>query len=144
MTTPPTSPAPSKHALEEGLAFTPRFDADGLIPAIAQDVATGEVLMLAYMNAEALARSIETGQAWYWSRSRKAYWRKGETSGHTQEIVELRLDCDQDAVLIKVRQIGPACHTDRLSCFYRSVTRAADGTVTLAFSAPSAGCGHDH
>jgi len=132
------------HALEEGLAFTPRFDANGLIPAIAQDVASGEVLMLAYMNAEALQRSIETGQAWYWSRSRKAFWRKGETSGHTQSIVEIRLDCDQDTVLLKVRQRGPACHTERPSCFYRSVARRADGTVALAFTPAGTGCGHDH
>ncbi len=144
MATPSSFPPLSKADLEEGRVFAPRFDADGLIPAIAQDVATGEVLMLAYMNAEALERSIATGQAWYWSRSRKAFWRKGETSGHTQEIVELRLDCDQDAVLMKVRQIGPACHTNRLSCFYRKVERAADGSLTLAFSTPSGGCGHDH
>lgn len=135
----PFAPPGSSAELEQGLAFTPKFDADGLIPAIAQDVETGAVLMLAWMNAEALARSIETGQAWYWSRSRKAFWRKGETSGHTQEIVEIATDCDQDAILIKVRQIGPACHTNRRSCFYRAAARAADGSFTLSFTANSAG-----
>jgi phosphoribosyl-AMP cyclohydrolase len=107
----------------------PKFDASGLVAAIAQDAETGEVLMLAWMNAEALARTLETGRATYWSRSRGEMWVKGETSGHIQEVVEVRVDCDQDAVLLKVRQTGGACHTGRESCFYR----IADGAgLTLA------------
>ncbi|MEL7231850.1 MAG: phosphoribosyl-AMP cyclohydrolase [Pseudomonadota bacterium] len=97
----------------------PNFNADGLIAAIAQDAETGEVLMLAWMNAEALQVTLETERATYWSRSRQALWVKGETSGHIQEVVEVRIDCDQDAVLLKVRQTGGACHTGRASCFYR-------------------------
>lgn len=106
---------------DETDAFRPRFDSNGLIAAIAQDAETGEVLMLAWMNAEALQASIETGRATYWSRSRGELWRKGDTSGHIQEIVELFTDCDQDAVLMKVRQTGAACHTGRKGCFYRKV-----------------------
>lgn len=91
----------------------------GLIPAVAQDADTGEVLMLAYMNAEALKRTLETGKAWYYSRSRDAFWMKGESSGNVQEVVEVRLDCDADAVVLKIRQIGgAACHTGHRSCFY--------------------------
>ena len=107
--------------LEEGIALTPKFDADGLVTCVATDAASGEVLMVAHMNAEALAKTIATGQAWYYSRSRATLWRKGETSGHTQRIVEMRIDCDQDAVLVKVEQTGGACHTGRRSCFYRAV-----------------------
>jgi phosphoribosyl-AMP cyclohydrolase len=109
--------------IEEGTVFAPRFDADGLIPVVAISTSTGEVLMLAYMNAEALARTIETGEAHYWSRSRKKLWRKGETSGNAQRVVELRTDCDQDALLIKVEMSGSeaCCHTGRRSCFYRAV-----------------------
>lgn len=99
----------------------PKFNADGLITAIAQDADTNEVLMLAWMNAEALAATLDTGRATYWSRSRQSLWVKGETSGHTQDVVELLVDCDQDAVLMKVRQAGGACHTGRKSCFYRTV-----------------------
>ena len=101
----------------------PKFNADGLITAIAQDADTNEVLMLAWMNAEALAATLDTGRATYWSRSRQSLWVKGETSGHTQEVVELRVDCDQDAVLMKVRQAGGACHTGRKSCFYRTIEK---------------------
>lgn len=115
----PDQPAADREALETGDALTPRFDANGLITAVAQDARTGEVLMVAHMNAEALARTIATGQAWYWSRSRRALWRKGATSGHTQEVVELRVDCDQDAVLLRVIQTGAACHTGARGCFYR-------------------------
>lgn len=104
---------------DETRELRPKFNADGLIAAIAQDEVSGEVLMLAWMNAEALAATLETGRATYWSRSRGALWVKGETSGHVQEVVELRVDCDQDAVLMKVRQMGGACHTGRASCFYR-------------------------
>lgn len=104
----------------------PKFNADGLIAAIAQDDATGEVLMLAWMNAEALAATLATGRATYWSRSRAALWVKGETSGHTQEVTEIRVDCDQDAVLMKVRQTGGACHTGRPSCFYRTINASGE------------------
>jgi phosphoribosyl-AMP cyclohydrolase len=98
-----------------------RFDAAGLLPCIAQDVETGDVLMLAWMNAEAVARTLETGRVTYWSRSRQALWVKGETSGHVQELVELRIDCDRDCLLALVRQTGPACHTNRRVCFYTAV-----------------------
>jgi phosphoribosyl-AMP cyclohydrolase len=104
---------------DETRELRPKFDASGLVGAIAQDAETGEVLMLAWMNAEALARTLETGRATYWSRSRGEMWVKGETSGHIQKVVEVRVDCDQDAVLLKVRQTGGACHTGRESCFYR-------------------------
>ena len=98
-----------------------KYDAAGLIPAIAQDHATGEVLMMAWMNAESLARTLATGQVTYWSRSRAAFWAKGETSGHVQRLVELRVDCDRDCLLLLVDQAGPACHTNRRSCFYTAV-----------------------
>jgi phosphoribosyl-AMP cyclohydrolase len=113
--------------LEEGLALTPKFDADGTITCVTTDAATGDVLMVAHVNAEALAKTISTGQAWYYSRSRKALWRKGETSGHTQRVIELRVDCDQDAVWIKVEQVAGACHTGRRSCFYRAVPLGQKG-----------------
>ncbi len=106
------------------MSFDPatlRFDNNGLIPAIAQADGTGEVLMMAWMNAEAVARTLETGKVTYWSRSRQAFWVKGETSGHVQELVELRVDCDRDCLLVVVRQKGPACHTNRRSCFYTAV-----------------------
>lgn len=98
-----------------------KFDDKGLIPAIAQDEATGEVLMMAWMTAQAVAKTLETRRVTYWSRSRKAFWVKGETSGHTQELVDMRVDCDRDALLLVIRQVGPACHTNRRSCFYTSV-----------------------
>jgi phosphoribosyl-AMP cyclohydrolase len=107
--------------IETTTALTPRFDTNGLIAAIAQDHASGEVLMLAWMDAEALKLTLETGQATYWSRSRQKLWRKGEESGHTQRVVEARIDCDQDAVLLRVEQTGPACHTGARSCFYRVI-----------------------
>ncbi len=121
--------------VEEGLALTPKFDADGLVTCVATDVRSGDVLMVAHMNAEALRRTIESGEAWYYSRSRKSLWRKGETSGHVQRVVEMRIDCDQDAVWIKVEQEGPgACHTGRRSCFYRAVPLGRrDGSFTLEF-----------
>lgn len=99
---------------------TLKYNDQGLIPAIAQDQ-TGDVLMMAWMNAEAVARTLETGRVTYWSRSRKAFWVKGETSGHTQTLVEMRLDCDRDCLLLIVGQEGPACHTNRRSCFYTAV-----------------------
>ena len=97
------------------------FNGQGLIPAIAQEAATGEVLMMAWMNAEAVRRTLESGRVTYWSRSRQAFWVKGETSGHVQELVEMRVDCDRDCLLVLVRQTGPACHTGRRSCFYTAV-----------------------
>ena len=114
---------------EEGLDFQPKFDASGLLTCVATDAATGDVLMVAHMNDEALRKTIASGNAWYFSRSRNALWRKGETSGQTQRVVEMRLDCDQDAVWIRVEQIGAACHTGRRSCFYRKV----DGDTRLSF-----------
>ncbi|MGD0025258.1 MAG: phosphoribosyl-AMP cyclohydrolase [Xanthobacteraceae bacterium] len=131
----PPFPAPGSAAdLEEGSVLTPKFDADGLVACVATDAASGDVLMVAHMNAEALARTIATGQAWYFSRSRAALWRKGETSGHTQRVVEMRIDCDQDAVWIKVEQVAGACHTGRRSCFYRAVPLGQKGgAVTLEF-----------
>ena len=100
---------------------TLRYDAAGLIPCIAQDEGTGEVLMMAWMNAEAVARTLETGRVTYWSRSRGAFWVKGESSGHVQDLVDLRVDCDRDCLLAVVRQKGPACHTNRRSCFYTAI-----------------------
>jgi phosphoribosyl-AMP cyclohydrolase len=109
------------HDREEGLEFQPKFDASGLVTCVATDAASGDVLMVAHMNDEALRKTIASGEAWYFSRSRKALWRKGETSGHTQRVIEMRMDCDQDAVWIRVEQTGAACHTGRRSCFYRKV-----------------------
>jgi phosphoribosyl-AMP cyclohydrolase len=115
--------AASKQELEAGDRLTPRFDANGLIAAVATHADTGEVLMLAWMNAEALARTVETGEAHYFSRSRGELWHKGATSGQVQTVVEARVDCDQDAVWLKVRPQGDggACHTGRVSCFYRAI-----------------------
>jgi phosphoribosyl-AMP cyclohydrolase len=127
-------PAGAPADLEEGSALTPKFDANGLVICVATDAASGDVLMVAHMNAEALARTIATGEAWYYSRSRRALWRKGETSGHTQRVIELRVDCDQDAVWIKVEQVAGACHTGRGSCFYRAVPLGQKGgAVKLEF-----------
>ncbi|SDH98732.1 phosphoribosyl-AMP cyclohydrolase [Lutimaribacter saemankumensis] len=106
------------------MSFDPatlKYDDRGLIPVIAQDDTSGEVLMMAWMNAEAVARTLETRRVTYWSRSRQAFWIKGESSGHVQELVELRVDCDRDCLLVRVRQTGPACHTNRRSCFYTAV-----------------------
>src|ERR1700691_5363121 len=127
-------PVPGPAAdLEEGAALTPKFDADGLVTCVATDAASGDVLMVAHMNADALAKTIATGEAWYYSRSRRALWRKGETSGHTQRVVEMRIDCDQDAIWIKVEQTVAACHTGRRSCFYRSVPLGKSGAAKLEF-----------
>ena len=117
---------------EEGLAFQPKFDAAGLLTCVATDAVSGEVLMVAHMNDEALRKTIASGEAWYFSRSRNALWQKGETSGQTQRVVEMRLDCDQDAVWIRVEQSGAACHTGRRSCFYRKVI-ADGGDTRLSF-----------
>jgi phosphoribosyl-AMP cyclohydrolase len=120
------------HEREEGLAFQPKFDASGLLTCVATDAVTGEVLMVAHMNDEALRKTIASGEAWYFSRSRNALWRKGETSGHTQRVVEMRMDCDQDAIWIRVEQTGPACHTGRKSCFYRRI-EGDGGGARLSF-----------
>jgi phosphoribosyl-AMP cyclohydrolase len=121
------STSADSHDIEEGLAFRPKFDASGLVTCVATDIGTGEVLMVAHMNNEALRKTIASGEAWYFSRSRNALWRKGETSGQVQRVVEMRMDCDQDAVWIRVEQTGAACHTGRRSCFYRAVTTSGGG-----------------
>jgi phosphoribosyl-AMP cyclohydrolase len=119
-----TFPSPGPKAeLEEGAVLSPRFGADGLVTCITTDLGTGEILMVAHMNAEALAKTLETGEAWYWSRSRGELWHKGATSGQIQTVVEMRVDCDQDALLLKVQVAGDGgcCHTGRRSCFYRKI-----------------------
>jgi len=111
------------------MSFDPatlKFSEQGLIPAIAQDEATGEVLMMAWMNAESVQRTLETGKVTYWSRSRQSFWVKGESSGHVQELVDFRVDCDRDCLLVVVKQSGPACHTNRRSCFYTAVRDGAE------------------
>jgi phosphoribosyl-AMP cyclohydrolase len=106
------------------MAFDPatlKYDANGLVPAIAQDASTGEVLMMAWMNPQSLAQTLETGRVTYWSRSRQALWAKGESSGHVQHLKEMRIDCDRDCLLLLVDQEGPACHTNRRTCFYTAL-----------------------
>jgi phosphoribosyl-AMP cyclohydrolase len=129
-------PAADKNSLEEGRVFTPRFDGAGLVTAVVTDSADGAVLMVAHMNAEALALTLETGVAHYWSRSRNRLWKKGETSGNVQHVEEIRTDCDQDAVWLKVRVggDGASCHTGRHSCFYR-VAHLEDGEALLRLEA---------
>ncbi len=129
MTSSPFAPRGAKQDIEEGDRLAPKFDRDGLIVCVTTQHRTGDILMVAYMNAEALALSLETGIAHYWSRSRNELWRKGDTSGQTQTIVEMRTDCDQDAILlvVEVGGDGKACHTGRRTCFYRKVTKADDG-----------------
>ena len=130
----PFAPRGSIDEGEEGRALAPKFDADGLVICVATDARSGDVLMVAHMNAEALRQTIATGEAWYFSRSRRALWRNGESSGHTQRVVEMRIDCDQDAVWIRVEQGGAgACHTGRRSCFYRAVPLGKPGVVMLEF-----------
>ena len=129
----PFAPRGSAAEIEEGRAFAPKFDAAGLITCVVTAADLGEVLMVAHMDAQALTRTLESGEAWFYSRSRQALWKKGETSGHIQRVVEMRVDCDQDAVLIKVEQAGGACHTGRRSCFYRAVPLGQNGAVTLEF-----------
>jgi phosphoribosyl-AMP cyclohydrolase len=128
-----TDQALDKKALEEGVAFAPRFSSDGLITCVTVDARSGDVLMLAHMNSEALQKTLASGIVHYWSRSRGALWRKGDTSGQIQKLVELRVDCDQDALLarVDVGGDGGACHTGRRSCFYRRV-EGADADVRLA------------
>jgi phosphoribosyl-AMP cyclohydrolase len=125
----------SKDDVEEGLVLAPRFDADGLVTCIVTDAASGDVLMLAHMNAEALAKTIETGEAHFYSRSRKKLWKKGEESGHIQTVAEMRVDCDQDAILLKVSVTGTgaSCHTGRVSCFYRKVPLGPKAGAALEF-----------
>ena len=120
---PPFANPGGKAEVEEGALLMPRFGADGLITCVTTDADAGDVLMVAHMNADALARTVETGEAWYWSRSRGELWHKGDTSGQVQAVVEMRVDCDQDAVWLKVRVGGDGgcCHTGRRSCFYRVV-----------------------
>jgi len=122
----------SDSARETGTRLEPKWDDRGLIQTVTTDAATGEVLMVAHMDADALERTLATGEAHYWSRSRQAVWHKGATSGNTQAVVELRIDCDQDAVWLRVTPAGPACHTGARSCFYRVV--GTDGS--LAVDAP--------
>ena len=133
--TPPTD----KAVLEEGAAFTPKFDPNGLLTAVVTDADDGTLLMVAHMNAEALAFTLDTGIAHYWSRSRRELWKKGETSGNVQHVVEIRTDCDQDALWFKVRVAGDhvSCHTGRRSCFYRIVSNG-DGETRLVESEASA------
>jgi phosphoribosyl-AMP cyclohydrolase len=128
------APPADKKSLEEGDVFTPKFDANGLIVCVTVEAASGEILMLAYMNALALEKTLETGVAHYWSRSRNELWRKGETSGQTQTVVEISTDCDQDALLLRVNAggDGKACHTGRKSCFYRKI-RNTDSGPRLTF-----------
>ena len=114
------------------MSFDPKslkFDDAGLIPCIAQDESSGEVLMMAWMNADAVARTLESGRVTYWSRSRQSFWIKGETSGHVQELVDLRLDCDRDCLLALVRQEGAACHTNRRSCFYTAIREGEEAEL---------------
>ncbi len=115
------------HVVEHDAELTPKWNSDGLITAVATDCQSREVLMVAHMNAEALAATLATGEAHYWSRSRQALWHKGKTSGATQRVIELRIDCDQDAVWLKVEPAGPACHTGARTCFYRRID--ADGLI---------------
>jgi phosphoribosyl-AMP cyclohydrolase len=119
--------------VEEGLVFKPKFDAAGLLTCVTTDATTGDVLMVAHMNDEALRKTIASGEAWYYSRSRNSLWRKGETSGHVQRVVEMRTDCDQDAIWIRVEQSGAACHTGRHSCFYRAIEKAEGREARLTF-----------
>jgi phosphoribosyl-AMP cyclohydrolase len=124
----------SAREIEEGKLFAPKFDAAGLITCVVTDVDSGALLMVAHMSAQALERTVTSGEAWFYSRSRRALWKKGETSGHVLHVAEMRVDCDQDVLWLRVRQsAGGACHTGRKSCFYRAVVRDGDGPLTLAF-----------
>jgi phosphoribosyl-AMP cyclohydrolase len=132
------APRGTAEEVEAGLAFQPRFDSEGLIPAIVTDAATGDVLMFAWMNAEALALTIETGVGHFWSRTRRRLWKKGEESGNTLGVAELRTDCDQDVLWLRatVRGNGVACHTGERSCFYRSLPLGAKPTPDLKLERP--------
>ena len=115
--------------MSDAIIHTLKFDRDGLIPTIVQDRVTGEVLMLAYMNGESLERTIQSGETWFWSRSRGELWHKGATSGHTQKVVDIRLDCDDDTLLVRVDPQGPACHTGERTCFFRNANATGDHVV---------------
>ncbi|MDB5632983.1 MAG: phosphoribosyl-AMP cyclohydrolase [Tardiphaga sp.] len=129
-----TSSHTHDHDTEESLELLPKFDSAGLVTCVTTDAGNGDVLMVAHMNDEALQKTIATGEAWYYSRSRKALWRKGESSGNVQRVVEMRMDCDQDAIWIRVEQAGgAACHTGRRSCFYRAITTGQDGAAKVSF-----------
>ncbi len=133
MTQPRPTPRPIK--------FDPaslQFDDQGLIPAIAQADGSGEVLMMAWMNAASVAETLASGRVTYWSRSRGELWRKGETSGHVQRLVEMRIDCDRDCLLVIVEQTGPACHTNRRSCFYTAIRATSHGAAEVKFLIPEA------
>ena len=129
----PFAPRGTTEQIEHGNAFQPKFDADGLIPAIVTDADSGDVLMFAWMNAEALALTLETGQAHFWTRSRNRIWKKGEESGNLLDVVEIRTDCDQDVVWLKVTVAGDgvACQTGERSCFYRAISLSGDGATRL-------------
>jgi phosphoribosyl-AMP cyclohydrolase len=127
----PPSESSASTDVEETLTLQPKFDSAGLVTCVTTDAGSGALLMVAHMNAEALSRTIATGDAWYFSRSRNALWRKGETSGQAQRVVEMRVDCDQDAVWLRVEQQGAACHTGRVSCFYRRIVPGEDGALEL-------------
>lgn len=150
MTDAPLFAARDEAKAESGTTLMPKFDRDGLVTAIVQDAGSGEILMVAHMNAEALAKTIATGEGWFWSRSRKAMWRKGESSGNTLTVRELRIDCDQDSVVLKaaIAGDGAACHTGYRSCFYRTVPVGAPPTPDLALSfdaaMPRPGDAHGH
>jgi phosphoribosyl-AMP cyclohydrolase len=130
----PFASRPDEQSVETGTILSPKFDTDGLIVAVAVDADKSDVLMVAHMNAEALARTIESGDAWFWSRSRKKLWRKGEASGNTLTVTDIRVDCDQDTILLKVRVAGDGvtCHTGHRSCFYRSVPLGTEPGPALA------------
>ncbi|MBI1650635.1 phosphoribosyl-AMP cyclohydrolase [Hyphomicrobium sulfonivorans] len=135
----------TKAEIENGLSFQPKFDGDGLIPAIVTDARTGEVLMFAFMNAHALKLSIDTGIAHFWSRSRAALWKKGEESGNFLNIVEMRTDCDQDVIWVRVDVAGDgrACHTGERSCFYRVIKSSSDADEAAALTVAADACRHD-
>ncbi|MDH3666176.1 MAG: phosphoribosyl-AMP cyclohydrolase [Paracoccaceae bacterium] len=123
-------------------AFDPAaltYNDQGLIPAIAQDQATGEVLMMAWMNADAVAETLASGRVTYWSRSRREFWKKGETSGHIQRLIEMRVDCDRDCLLLIVEQTGPACHTNRRTCFYTALRDGAEAELMTPENMPEKG-----
>ncbi len=133
---PRLSPQGNQQDVENGVILMPKFDQAGLITAVTVDATTNDIVMVAHMNAEALAKTLQTGQAWYWSRSRQALWLKGETSGQIQTVKEIRVDCDQDCLLLRVEigGDGGCCHTGKPQCFYRRVDGVAeDGSVTLSF-----------
>jgi phosphoribosyl-AMP cyclohydrolase len=134
-TSPLFAPRGSEREIEEGQLFAPKFDGGGLIACVVTDAESGALLMVAHMNAQALERTVTTGQAWFYSRSRQALWKKGETSGHVLHVDEMRVDCDQDVLWLRVHQSAAgACHTGRQSCFYRAVVRTApDAPLTLVF-----------